>query len=106
MKITNYGFIVKGTGYNAKTNKSTLDSGAFKTTVVGVETDERAIEVAQQMLAEGVQLIELCGGFDSNTADTIMDALENAIPVGYVTFSKKAQTILDKNTPKRSADFM
>lgn len=94
MKITNYGFIVKGEGYNARTNKSTLDSGTFKTTVVGVETEEQAIEVAKQMFAEGIQIVELCGGFDSKSADKIMDVLENSMPVGYVTFSRRARNIM------------
>lgn len=94
MKITNYGFIVKGKGYNARTNKCTLDSGAFKTTVVGVETEEHAIEVAKHMHAEGIQIIELCGGFDYKSADIIMDVLENSMPVGHVTFSRRAQNIM------------
>lgn len=94
MVIKNYGFIVKGKGYKPSSHRSVLDSGSFKTTIVGVETEEQAIEIARQMCAEGIQIVELCGGFDPKSADTIMDELQNSIPVGYVIFSKKAQNLM------------
>ncbi|MBU4485239.1 hypothetical protein KKA47_07465 [bacterium] len=44
MKITNYGFIVKGSGYSPKRHTVTLESDSFKTIVVGVAGIDDAVE--------------------------------------------------------------
>jgi|SRR3989338_10173834 len=94
MKVNDYGFIVKGKGYNPAINRTVLDSGSFRTTIVGVETSEQALEVAKQMITQEIQIIELCGGFDPKYADEIMEELNNLVPVGQVMFSERARDIM------------
>ncbi|SMH68051.1 conserved hypothetical protein [Latilactobacillus curvatus] len=48
--------------------------------------DGSIIEVAKQLKAEGVQFIELCGGFGPTWMTKINEALDFAIPVGAVMY--------------------
>ena len=94
MKVKDYGFIVKGAGFNPEKHRSVLNSPQFKTTVVGVERVEEAYQVAKEMAEGGVQVIELCGAFQSENAEKLMQALGNTIPVGVVQFNEKALKLL------------
>lgn len=77
----NYGFIFAGEDF-----QQDLDTKTFKMKVVGVVEHERAIDVAKKMVDDGVHLIELCGDFGPVWTGKIIEAIDNAIPVGSVTF--------------------
>ncbi len=53
--------------------------------LIGVSNLEEACAVAKELLAQGVDCIELCGAFGPEGAKEIINATENKIPVGYVT---------------------
>jgi Family of unknown function (DUF6506) len=53
---------------------------------VGAKDYEAAAVVAADLLKEGIQAIELCGGFGSAGVAKIVDAVEGKIPVGVVRF--------------------
>lgn len=42
------------------------------------------------MVSEGVQLIELCGGFSPVWAGKIIEAVEYAVPVGVVAYGPES----------------
>ena len=46
---------------------------------------ETACTVANELIKEGVNCIELCGGFGSAGAKAIIEATGNEIPIGYIT---------------------
>lgn len=54
--------------------------------VRGVQNYREAVKLAQQLVAEGVQALELCGGFGNSGAARIAEAVEHKIPVGTVRF--------------------
>lgn len=58
----------------------------LKTRVAGVESLDKAIEVAKSWADGGVQLIELCGWFHDQPGGTaaIIDAVGDRVAVGYV----------------------
>lgn len=94
--IKHYGFIVKAESYNADHDKAVMDTASFSTNMIGVSSDEQAIRAAQTMIKNGIQVIELCGGFGSESAEKIIARLETNIPIGYVTFSDQERLKLDK----------
>ena len=81
MKLTKYAFLMIGDGYTPA-QITTLDSGAFATTVICVENINMACEEAKKLLPQGIQLIELCGAFKGDMVDAVITAVEGKIPVG------------------------
>ncbi len=52
--------------------------------IVGVSSVEEACRAAEDLLAQGVGCIELCGAFGPEGARAVIAATGNRIPVGYV----------------------
>jgi hypothetical protein len=69
MALTRFGFIVTGDGF-----VQWVGTDRFRMKVVGVQKPEEGVQVAKDMVAEGIQLIELCGGFSPVWAGRIIDA--------------------------------
>ncbi|WP_194436264.1 DUF6506 family protein [Vibrio fluminensis] len=90
-----YGFIVKAEGYDYLSDSSNMATTGFSTNMVGVTSDEDAIAVANQMIADGIEVIELCGGFGKESAEYIVAALATDVPIGYVRFDEDEQRKLD-----------
>ena len=87
----NYGFIFVGEAYEKQ-----LDTTTFKMSVVGVANVEDAMGVARKMVADGVHLIELCGDFGAVWAGKVIEAIDNQVPVGFVTYGAEAIEGLSK----------
>ena len=85
MALQFFGFIVTGDNF-----EQYQGTDAFRMKVVGVRTAEQGIEVAQKMVSEGVQLIELCGGFSPVWAGKVIEAIDYAVPVGVVAYGPEA----------------
>lgn len=88
MKLTQYGFIFVGDGMKA--NESVLDSGTFRTVVVGVSEPAEALPVAVKMVEDGIQLIELCGEFGPIWTGKVLEAIEQRVPVGSVNYGAES----------------
>lgn len=58
--------------------------------VVGVKSPEQGIQAAREMVAEGTQLIDLCGGFSPVWAGKIIEAIDYAVPVGVVAYGPES----------------
>jgi len=72
MALTDFALIVFGPDYNPDTHTETLQSEALKTRIVGVNSLEMAEIKAKELVADGVQLIELCGWFGPRGAACII----------------------------------
>ena len=81
MKLKKFGFIVTGGRFRQEQGTSNLH-----VTVVGLLEKKEAVDVARQMVVEGIQLIELCGGFGPVWAGKIIEAIDHAVPVGAVMY--------------------
>jgi len=57
---------------------------------VGVRNISEAPAVARQLVADGVELIEPCGGFAGAGLAAVVSAIENRVPVGAVFFGVEA----------------
>jgi len=63
---------------------------------VGVPKVSDAPDVAKKLLAEGVELIELCGAFGGAGLGAVIAAIENRVPVGAVFYGCDASTGLHR----------
>jgi hypothetical protein len=79
MALSKFGFIVTGDNF-----EQLQGTDNFKMKVVGVSHPEQGIAEAKIMVAEGIQRIELCGGFSPIWAGKIIEAIDYAVPVGVV----------------------
>lgn len=90
MGLSKFGFIVTGTGLDPTVNRMSMKSSQFEMIAVGVETPSEGIPIAKNMVAEGVQLIELCGGFGPIWTGKIIEAIDGAIPIGSVGYGPES----------------
>ena len=90
MALTKFGFIVTGSGLDPQKHRVEFASKQFTTIVVGVTRPEQAIDVARALVSEGIQLLELCGGFGPIWTGKIIEALNNQIPVGAVAYGPES----------------
>jgi predicted polyphosphate/ATP-dependent NAD kinase len=57
---------------------------------IGVQTIADAPAIARQLLEEGVELIELCGGFGGSGLGEVVAAVDGRVPVGAVFYGVDA----------------
>jgi hypothetical protein len=65
-------------------------------TCVGIQRVEDAPDVVRQLLAEGIELIELCGGFGGAGLAAVTAAAEGRVPVGAVFYGVDASAGLQR----------
>jgi predicted polyphosphate/ATP-dependent NAD kinase len=70
----------------------------------GVSSVADAPAVARQLVAEGVELIELCGGFGGTGLGLVTSAVKNRVPVGAVFFGVDASAALHRLFPGAKGD--
>lgn len=90
MALTHFGFIYTATGADPAQHTRVVDTGRCRTTLVGVETPAEAPPVVERLLHDGVQLIELCGGFGPVWTARVIDAINGRVPVGSVGYGPEA----------------
>jgi len=90
MALRKFGFIVTGAGLDPTQNRLVMNSDAFEMIAVGVEKPEHGVEVARQLVEDGIQLLELCGGFGPVWTAKIIEAVKGRIPVGSVGYGPES----------------
>lgn len=88
--LARFGFIVTGAGMDPDVHRTELRSDGFTALMVGVTTPDQAIGVAQRMCADGIELIELCGGFGPLWTAKVIEAVGGAVPVGSVGYGPES----------------
>lgn len=87
MALTKLGFIVTGSDL---ASRMIMRSPTFEMIAVGVTSPEEGLDVARGLVDEGVQLIELCGGFGPLWTSRVIDAIGARVPVGAVSYGPEA----------------
>jgi hypothetical protein len=90
MALTRFGFIVTGAGLDVSRSRSVLASDRFEMVTIGVASPAQGPDAARQLLADGVQLIELCGGFGPLGTAAVLTAVNGAVPVGSVSYGPES----------------
>ncbi len=90
MALRRFGFIVCGSGLDAAKHQTEIGSASFFMRVVGISSLDDGPVVAKRMVADGVQLIELCGGFGPEGTAAVIAAVEGQVPVGSVAYGPES----------------
>jgi hypothetical protein len=64
-----------------------IERGGLRTTVVAVPEQSAVVQVAMIWVDSGVQLIELCGGFEPIWAGKVIEATGGRVPIGLVGYA-------------------
>ncbi|PKR53980.1 DUF6506 family protein [Thalassospira marina] len=94
MVLRKYAFLIKAGGYPPAGLRTTLPGDGFNSTIFASGDIDALVAEAMAMVAEGMQLIELCGGFNDEDYARISDAIGGAIPLGRVGFDEKNTALL------------
>jgi hypothetical protein len=90
MALTQMGFILRGDGLQPARDVTRLESPAFTCIIVGISCVDEAPAAAQRLVAEGAQLLELCGAFGPTATAAVIAAIGDAVPVGAVAYDNAA----------------
>ena len=85
MSFITLAYLVIGKGYDPQTSRVSIERPGSKVWMIGVNDMEQAKAVAKDLIAEGVDALEVCGGFGEARVRELIDAIDGAIPVGHVT---------------------
>jgi len=93
MKFNHFAVIVVGAGFDPKIHRSTIKTDQLTYTTVCVNSNhkEQVIPVAKELVEEGAQIIELCGGFGPVWMGRVIEALKGKVPVGGVFYGPEAR---------------
>lgn len=62
--------------------------------IIGVNSIDEAIKEARRLVnEEDIYSIELCGAFQDEGARKIIEAVDNKIPIGYVTYLEEQRDV-------------
>ena len=79
-------FIFVAPGADSKQHRSWVETPQISLLAVAAKGYEDAAQLARELVAEGIQAIELCGGFGNMGTAKIVEAVGGKIPVGVVRF--------------------
>lgn len=82
----NVAVIYGETGTDPATDRIVRERGDTRTTFVAMPEEALAGPIAVELVDEGVQSIELCGGMGPVPAARVIEAVGHRVPVGLVTF--------------------
>ncbi|UII30475.1 DUF6506 family protein [Fulvivirga ulvae] len=96
--LKKYAFLVKHKSYSSASQRALLSSDDFSTTIIGVSGLEEAIKVTNELLKQGIQLVELCGGFTEAEKDCLKQEINSSLPVGVVKLDKEDIQLLESQS--------
>jgi hypothetical protein len=85
---TYYAFMIKAPRYEMATHHATLESPEFHTRVVGVTSLAVALTAVGRLVEDGVEIIELCGGFSPSEAAEIRGRVGPGVSVGLLVYDE------------------
>jgi|SRR5579885_221128 hypothetical protein len=93
MAFRHWGFIFLSPGFDKNQHISVMESDTCRFKAIGIDMSkkEQVLEVAKSLVAEGVQCIELCGGFGPVWIARVSEAIQGAVPVGGVFYGPEAR---------------
>ena len=93
MSLTYWAFIYLSPGFDPKKNtfESTSNTCRFKAIGIDVFKKDTVIDIAKKLVKDGVQTIELCGGFGPSWIHKINEAINYKIPVGGVMYGPESR---------------
>ncbi|OSQ40847.1 hypothetical protein TMES_04080 [Thalassospira mesophila] len=96
MVLRKYAFMIKASGYPPGGLRTTLPGDGFNSTIFASSDIDALVAEALAMVAEGMQLIELGGGFSDEDFARLQDAVAGAVPLGRVSFDDRNAALLKR----------
>jgi len=90
MALKKMGFIVRGRGFDPEQHRQVMESPAFTLMIAGIGDLSQAPAAAQRLVAEGAEMLELCGAFGPRATAEVIAAIQDAVPVGVVAYDNDA----------------
>ena len=93
MKFNHYVYIFLGPELDPQQHRSEMKTDKLTFVAIGIDfkQKEKVIEVAKDAIAQGAQMIELCGGFGPLWIAKISEAIDFKVPVGSVAYGPEAR---------------
>ncbi len=93
MTFNHFAIIFTSPGLDPKIHRAIIKTDQVTYVTVGVDSQhkEQVIEVAKEVVADGAQIVELCGGFGPIWMGKVIEALKGAVPVGGVFYGPEAR---------------
>jgi Family of unknown function (DUF6506) len=85
--VITWAFIFEAPGTDTKTDRLTIEREGVKSIIVAVPEQSAVIDVAVDLVRQGVQFIELCGGFEPIWVGRVVDAVGEGVPIGCVGYA-------------------
>lgn len=85
-----WAYIYNAPGSDPVADRFVLEKNGLKSVLVPVPNFEAAEQVAQDLIAEGIVSIELCGYFGMINAGKVIASVGGKVPVGAVTFGSES----------------
>lgn len=98
MSLNYWAYIFLSPGFDENSHTTEMSSTSCRVKLVGIDMNEKekVVDIAKKLVADGVQMIELCGGFGPLWIAKITEAIKGAVPVGSVAYGPEArQPLLD-----------
>jgi hypothetical protein len=87
MSFNKWAFIYLGEGNeDPAIDRAVIKTGGLTTTIVAVPDQAAAIRVAKELVDDGAQSIELCGGLGPAAVVDVVAATDGKVPVGGVNY--------------------
>ena len=93
MKFNHFAVIFVADGIDPKVHRHTIKTNQVTYTTVGIDRlrKEEVLDIAKELVANGVQIIELCGGFGPIWIAKVTEAIKGKIPVGGVFYGPECR---------------
>ncbi len=90
MGLTHWAFLYTAAGTEPAGTRTEVATESSTTILVGMPQASDGVEIARGLADEGVQLIELCGGFGPVWTARIIEATDGRVPIGAVGYGPEA----------------
>lgn len=93
MKLNNFAILFLAEKADPKIHRATIKIENVTYTTVGIDFQhkEQVIEIAKELIANGAQIIELCGGFGPIWIAKVIEATKNQVPIGGVFYGPESR---------------
>ncbi|MGI5145230.1 DUF6506 family protein [Plantactinospora sp. CA-294935] len=87
---TSWAYLYGQPGADPVADRVVVDRAGQRTSLVPVPDESLAASIAVELVEEGVELIELCGGFSVPAVARVIEAVSGRVPIGHVTFGAES----------------
>ncbi|WP_300367163.1 DUF6506 family protein [Brachyspira sp.] len=89
-----FAYLIMDKIFDSNKDRASIHNGVSQ--IIGVSDIEEACKIAKELKEEGIDCIELCGGFREENVRKIINVTENKVAVGFVVHLEEQEDIYKK----------